>query len=81
MLETVLYPDELKHRDASYQCEYSRIHPKGREQDVISFPSVNNSSSNMQSVTMALKKKCLSFHFATCKITAKFVQIWAFMRG
>ena len=42
MLETVLYPEELKHRDFSNQHgQYNQIHPKGREQLLISLLNIN----------------------------------------
>lgn len=59
MLETVLYPDELKHRVDRYQhCQYNQIHPKEREQHLISFLNIKYSIYKLrQSVIVGIKKE------------------------
>jgi len=42
MLETVLYPDELKHNARNKHGQYNQIHPNGREQNPISFLDIKS---------------------------------------
>ena len=71
MLETVLYPEELKHRDFSNQHgQYNQIHPKGREQLLISFLNSNFSIIHQVIPSLGIKKIATA-----CKITVKFVPV------
>ena len=73
MLETVLYPDELKHRDTSNQHgQYNQIHPKGREQHRISFLHIVKSIIH-QVIHSLLYSGYQKETPASCKIMVKFL--------